>query len=59
MTTKVHIVNLGPAALNIKIVDPITKEELAHAAKVNTLWAGNSTDVYVHSGQGISVLEQE
>jgi hypothetical protein len=54
MTTKIHIVNFGPQAVDVTLVNPDPNEEMPTSP---TLYTQQSTDVYVHSGQAVRVEE--
>jgi hypothetical protein len=55
MTTKIHIVNFGPQAVDVILVNPDINEETPTSAP--TLYTQQSTDMYIHSGQAVRVEE--
>jgi hypothetical protein len=56
MTTRIHVVNFGPDAVKVMTIDP----ENGYCSGVPTdLYAQQSTDIYVHSGQDIRVSEKK
>lgn len=56
MTTRVHVVNLGPDIVEVENFDPMTS---APGTKVATLYSGDSINGYVHDSQSIKVSEKK
>lgn len=56
MTTRVHIVNFGPDAVDVKLKNP--KEPGVPMNEVPSLFAQQSVDVYVHDTQAVEVTEK-
>lgn len=58
MTTRIHVVNFGPEAVDVKVFNPQTGEADPER-QAPSLFAQQSTDVYVHDTQAITVTEKK
>jgi hypothetical protein len=56
MTTRVHVVNLGPDVVIVKTVNPATNGTLNIADAV--LYPGDSFNQYVYDNQAVQVVEK-
>ena len=54
MTTKILIVNLGPAKVNVMVHDPHSYVKYSERELLPSEFAA---EVYVHSGQRVTVVE--
>jgi hypothetical protein len=57
MTTRVHIVNFGPDAVNIEMLDPQTGQKAGVSIPDQILYSQQSSDIYVHDTQAFTVVE--
>lgn len=56
MTTKIHVVNFGPDAVNVSAVDPETNVKIDSGENVR-LYPQQSCEIYVHDSQAVRVVE--
>lgn len=56
MTTRIHVVNFGPDAVNVSAVDPETNVKIDSGENAR-LYSQQSCEIYVHDSQAVRVVE--